>query len=201
MLFRSYAGNGTSGAYLWGAQVEVGAFPTSYIPTTSAALTRNADVATMTGTNFSSWFNATEGTFQSTYDSLLPLGSGSSVACVMQSDKNVDDNDAICLLIRQSSSDVILRVKVGGANQAAIGGSTTTNTKTTINGAYKLDSFAASVNASTPATDSSGSIPTGQTTLRLGSQTAGQYLNGHLYKLSYWPQRLINNEIQAFSKG
>jgi len=45
------------------AQLEAGSFRTSYIPTTSATATRSADVATMTGTNFSSWFNQSEGSF------------------------------------------------------------------------------------------------------------------------------------------
>jgi hypothetical protein len=58
----TYQGDGTSGVYIYGAQLEAGAFPTSYIPTTTAALTRNADVAMMTGTNFSDWFNGTAGT-------------------------------------------------------------------------------------------------------------------------------------------
>ena len=58
----SYTGDGTSGIYLWGAQLEVGAFPTSYIPTTTAAVTRSADVASITGSNFSSWYRQDEGT-------------------------------------------------------------------------------------------------------------------------------------------
>jgi len=54
----TYTGDGTSGLYIWGAQLEVGTFPTSYIPTTSAAATRAADVASMSGTNFSEWANS-----------------------------------------------------------------------------------------------------------------------------------------------
>ena len=58
----TYIGDGTSGIYPWGAQLEAGAFPTSYIPTTSATVTRAADVASITGSNFTSWYNQTEGT-------------------------------------------------------------------------------------------------------------------------------------------
>jgi len=59
----SYTGNGYSGIYVWASQFEALAFPTSYIPTTSAQVTRAADVAQMTGTNFSSWYNQSQGTF------------------------------------------------------------------------------------------------------------------------------------------
>ena len=48
--------------YIWGAQLEAGAYPTSYIPTTTATVTRAADVASITGTNFSSWYNTNAGT-------------------------------------------------------------------------------------------------------------------------------------------
>ena len=41
----AYSGNGTSGIFIWGAQFELGAYPTSYIPTTTTT-TRNADVIT-----------------------------------------------------------------------------------------------------------------------------------------------------------
>jgi hypothetical protein len=40
----SYTGNGTSGIFIWGAQIEAGAYPTTYIPTTTASATRVADL-------------------------------------------------------------------------------------------------------------------------------------------------------------
>ena len=43
----TYAGDGTSGIYVWGAQAEAGAFPTSYIPTAGATATRSADIASI----------------------------------------------------------------------------------------------------------------------------------------------------------
>lgn len=63
----TYTGNGTSGVYVWGAQVETGSTATSYIPTTTAAITRAADVITGSGlvysnvaeTDYSVWSSAT----------------------------------------------------------------------------------------------------------------------------------------------
>ena len=70
--------DGTSGVYIWGAQCEVGNFPTSYIPTVAAQVTRASDVANMTGTNFSSWYRQSEGTL---YAESVPIGTyGSSWA-------------------------------------------------------------------------------------------------------------------------
>jgi hypothetical protein len=58
----TYTGDGTSGLYIWGAQLEAGSFPTSYIPTTGATVQRAADVCDITGSNFTSWFNQSAGT-------------------------------------------------------------------------------------------------------------------------------------------
>jgi len=59
----SYQGDGFSGIYIWGAQVEEGSFPTSYIPTSGSQVTRVADSASITGENFSEWYRQDEGSF------------------------------------------------------------------------------------------------------------------------------------------
>ncbi len=57
----TYTGNGTSGFFIWGAQIEASSYPTSYIPTTSASATRVADSCFKTG--ISSLFGTNQGTF------------------------------------------------------------------------------------------------------------------------------------------
>lgn len=54
--------NGVDGMYVWGVQFELGTSATSYIPATSAIAPRSADVAQITGTNLSSFYNAGRGT-------------------------------------------------------------------------------------------------------------------------------------------
>jgi surface protein len=53
----NYAGNGTSGIYLWGAQLEAGSYPSSYIETEASQVTRAADAFTLSGANFTQWYN------------------------------------------------------------------------------------------------------------------------------------------------
>ena len=79
-----YNGDGVSGLYLWGAQLEVGAIPSSYIPTTTVAVTRAADVATVTGSNFGKFFNQWTGTFA--VKGVTPVGLSSVSQAAIEAD-------------------------------------------------------------------------------------------------------------------
>jgi hypothetical protein len=59
---RSYQGDGASGIFIWGSQVEAGSFATSYIPTTTGSVVRSVDVCSITGGNFTGMYNQSEGT-------------------------------------------------------------------------------------------------------------------------------------------
>ena len=59
---QNWTASGSEFMYVWGPQKEQGSFPTSYIPTNGSTVTRAADIAEITGTNFSGFFNQTEGT-------------------------------------------------------------------------------------------------------------------------------------------
>lgn len=62
--------DGTNGFYIWGMQVEAGTFPTSYIPTSGSTVTRSQDIAQITGDNFNSWYNQSEGTLYYQYSAI-----------------------------------------------------------------------------------------------------------------------------------
>ena len=172
-------------------QLEAGAFPTSYIPTTTAAATRNADVATITGTNFSSFWQATRGgasvrATPSTVSGIRPLA---------QFDDNTADN---IIALRGNTTNPELYVRSGGADQATIdAGTIAANTAYRLAGTWAADNCAANLNGGVPVLDTSATIPTA-TQMRLGSDGTN-YLNGHLQSIEYYNERILNSNLQVVS--
>lgn len=191
-----YAFTGT-GNYTWlyGAQLEAGAFATSYIPTTTTALTRNADVATMTGTNFSSWFNASEGTFVANFVARVSTSGPTGVFSANNSSSSYAIDN------RVQSGYVFGRVADGGVNQCFInmGAVTTSQTVSSVL-AYKANDFIAARNGASPVTDTSGTVPTLPNRMLLGGIDNNAFpLNSHLVALRFYPQHLTSDEVQSFS--
>jgi len=66
--------NGVSEGFIWGAQLEVQGIATSYVRASASAVARASDVVTMTGTDFSDWYNASQGTFVSNFIARTTIG-------------------------------------------------------------------------------------------------------------------------------
>ena len=179
-------------------QLEQGAFATSVIPTTTATATRAADVASITGSAFTSFYNQTEGTVF--VNGVIPfVGSANFPAFASVDDGNV--NDAIEFAMWDAASDVVRSVIYdNGIAQASFGGETyTAGSVYSLAGAFALNNFAASYRGGSPSTDSAGTLPTVDR-LRIGqNRGGGNNLNGTIRRLTYWPQRLSNATLQALT--
>ena len=66
----SFTGDTSMKHSFWGLQYELGSFATSYIPTSGSTVTRNKDIAVIKGTNFTDFYNQTEGTIFFNYKNL-----------------------------------------------------------------------------------------------------------------------------------
>lgn len=191
----TYGTSTTADILVYGAQFELGAFATSYIPTTTTSLTRNADVVTMTGTNFSDWYNASEGTFVA--HATVPSAGGTTRRILSINDTTVNESIQLCIL--STSNGGYFEMRDGGAIQVSTtNGTFAVGASTGYAFAYKLNDCAVSANAAAVTTDATATIPI-VTQVNIGAHI-GTYLNGTVSRIEYYPQRVINAETQAFSK-
>ena len=195
----TYTGNGTSGIYLWGAQLEAGAFPTSYIPTTTATVTRAADVASITGANFSSWYNQTEGTLYG--DSIFAANTNTRLASV-----NTNATANRIMITRGTGSNGNFNLFVSDAsvvqvNALILGSNIPAGSSNKVAAVYKAADFAGSLNGLTVATQQTGTLPLSMTQLTIGNGEAlgTNTMTGTIKRLTYWPVRLANTTLQSIS--
>jgi hypothetical protein len=185
----SYEGDGVSGIHLYGADNQVGLFPTSYIPTEAAAVTRNADLPAMTGTNFSDWYNQTEGSFYADFAAVATTGQR-----IITLYKTATTNELRFIFSNGAGNGVRVDFVTSGVFIPA-NITPASFRKYKLVSAMKEDSFAVCRDGGAVATASSGLIP------EFDQMIVGENLkNGYIHKIMYWPQRLTNNEVQAFSK-
>jgi len=189
----SYTGNGTSGLFIWGAQLEVGSFPTSYIPTTTATVTRSADVASITGANFSSWYRQDEGT-------VFAEGSSAWASGNFVGSSDNTNNNRIFVGVTSGPSSRLL-ITTSGSSAASITVPYTLNAFLKGAGGYRENSSQFVANGVLGTEDTICAIPT-VNKLSIGSNTTSSdfFLNGTIRRLTYWPQRLPNSTLQAVTQ-
>ena len=174
-------------------QLELGAFPTSYIPTTTAAATRSADSAVVTP--ISSFYNPVEGTLFAEAREVA----GDTLYGVASLDNDTSDNRID--IRRQSDATVRSLVTASAAAQSQLDASLAQAAqayKTAIG--YKTNDIAFVLNGGAAAVDASASLPA-VTHLRMGMLGGGSgvFANNHIRKIAYWPKRLTNTLLEQIT--
>ena len=195
----AYAGDGTSGILIWGAQLEAGAFPLSYIPTTSSTAIRSADVCSIISTDFTSFYNQPEGTLfadatpQTVDQSVLAVGVNTSA---FQNGHFIYKTNAT---VASSGKRWGATTTVGATPQSTIATATDIAVaQSKLIYGYKINDMAFVVNGLLVGTDNSGTIPT-PTAMRIGARDDGLQLNGHIARIQYFRKRLSNAKLQTIT--
>jgi len=180
----TFAGNGTSTIQVWGVQIETGTFPTSYIPTTSAPVTRAADVVTLAGAAASAFYQ-------------WPISA-----------RFVTNG-----IVKDATSDRLLSWNTGNQGFAGSGGQQL-NYNASIIGTYSTGNWQgltrsvwtlSSSNISAAANGSAVQGPlagsyTNSGTIQLGDiNTSTRTINGYISRLTLWPYALPSAVMQSLS--
>jgi len=178
------------------AQLEAGAFPTSYIPTTSATVTRAADVASITGSNFSSFYNQTEGTVFGQF--LRTASTNSQQGRVFSFNNGTNTNALEIYQTGASNPSAQITATTAQALWTPSGFTVGTSIKEVLG--YQLNNSNASFNGSAETLDTACNIPT-VTQARIGDRQDGvRTLNGTIQRLTYWPTRLADTTLQQITQ-
>jgi hypothetical protein len=183
-----YTGSNKS-VYVWGAQIEVAAFSSSYIPTTGTSATRARDTVAMAG-SLNTILKSSQGSIVA---DVIMNASGALIAGKIVGDGNTGDSMLWC-----NFSNTL----VSGTGFA---GSTIGNSRTWDIGAKLGESFAAGAGSlvggggtvgttATPWNDSGHATP-----LYLGTDSGGPCMYGYIRRVTVWNTKLADATLQALT--
>jgi hypothetical protein len=180
-------------------QLEELAFATTPIVVAGAAVTRTADSVLISGVAFTAFYSQTEGTVYVEHSVARDSADAIFPSAMAISDGTA--NNRLTMYTATSNDGTWASSVVGGVTQASIG-----TWPTMIYGAftkaaftYKVDDLALCIAGGTVQTDTSALVPT-VSQLEIGSRGVGSnMLNGHIKRLTYWPTRLTNAQLQSIT--
>jgi hypothetical protein len=179
------------------AQLEIGAFATSFIPSAASQVTRAADSASMIGNNFARWYTQGPGTLYGEALTTAPAVGGSNRFIVMV-DNGTPQNSISLLTGIISTGTSGLYVNANNVDQAYIlTGTRLISTGQKLSGAYQVNSFQAANSGALGTQDTSGILPVVDR-LRFGSYPTGaasNFLNGTISRIAYFNRRLADSEL------
>jgi len=178
---------------IYGMQLELSNYPTSYIPTNGSSVTRQADTAN--GSGNSEVFNDSEGVLFADISALandltyrgISLGDGTA-------------NNLVRFYYENVSNRLTAQIKDGGVAQATM---TYTFSDITISSKivlkYKLNDFALWVNGFEVGTDLNGATPSGLDTLSFDTGTGADDFYGKTKEIGYYDTALTDLELETLT--
>jgi len=177
--------------FVYGAQVEQGAFPTSYIPTSGSTVTRNKDVCDTPVERFG--YSNAKGSIVVYAQSNKPaIGVYAFELAVNSSDR----------MFSKFYTAEHLRVRVSNADTAVLDvGDIETGSFAKLGTRFATNDFAISKDGNTPVTDTNGDVNLNCSELKIGqSFSNNEHINGHIKRIQYFPKRLSNDELVTLTK-
>lgn len=192
--------------YAWGAQLEANKIPTSYIPTDGASASRLYDNAYIAGAaNFDTWFNPAEGTIVGEADRGSDGTEGAGIGAFRRASGSYHNMIQFAELYDSNTGYIGRTYYQGGAQNAPAlisGNSSGAGIFNKYAYAYKENDFNGAHNGTASTTDTAGRIPTLIDRFIFGGYNddrSNQNLDGHIKYLTYYPQRLSNDELEGLT--
>lgn len=202
-IYPNGRGANTTGAIgLYGSQIEIGTFPTSYIPRPDASTaTRNPDNVSMTGDNFSDWYNPTEGTIVLDCTPVYDNSSNQYRRLLSIHNNSGAQTDTIQFLQTEASNQVGCAVWDGSSFQTGFGKTLLSGTRYKVAFAVKENNMNASYDGSISTDDISATLPV-MTRMDIGKYQTSSTLQttAHFNRITYYPTRLTNTQLQTLTK-
>ena len=188
-----YQGDGISSIYIWGAQVEEGAYPTSYIPTSGSTVTRVQDQYSKTG--ISNLINSEEGVL---FAEIAAFEGANTDRQISISDGSTSNRVVMALL--SNGTQIQFVVSSGGS----ITVNTTQTIPTIISGtkiafAYKVNNFKIYANGILIANDTNGTVPTGLSVLAFNRGDGNDIFFGKVKQLQVFKTALTDTELATLT--
>jgi hypothetical protein len=193
----TFASDGVAGLYIWGFQIEQGSFPTSYIPTTTAAVTRAQDSLSMSTLG---WFNNVEGQM---FAEFIPNATFSFYPQIGLFGDGTSNNFIAYTLF--PSNNLFFEWKEASSSLYFLNAlAATENISTKFAGAYKTGSSAIVKNGGAPVSSSAALSALPINLFSIGSNIArggsdGRY-SGTISKIKYYPIRASNSQLQLLTQ-
>lgn len=203
----AFAGDGVSGVYVGGCQVESGYYATSYIGTTTATVTRAQDICTNSASNtitFASWYNTTANTYLARHYTRYTAGTALPSAAVFCVNDNSANNRSLLYRNFNGATTGKLVVTSGGVDvfsQNVSAAAIYTTYKHAA--AVAANDFALYEGGVQLGVDASGALPVSPSQLSIGHITTGgsstEYINGFIQEFLAYPTRISNSELARIS--